>query len=77
MYEDLLKANLSQNEGYQQYTDSTPTHQITICDTIEWIYHIKAKDDAEAENCDPMNDDVEVVGMEKKMYATSRETIPV
>ena len=73
LYEAVLKAMCDQQESYQQYTDSTPTHIVTIYDTVEWIYHIKAKDDAEAENFDPMNDDVEIIGMEKKMYATNRE----
>lgn len=73
LYEAVLKAMCDQQEGYQQYTDSTPTHIVTIYDTVEWIYHIKAKDDAAAENFGPMNDDVEIIGMEKKMYATNRE----
>jgi len=73
LYQELLKSTLDQQEGYQQYTDSTPTHIVTIYDTVEWIYHIKAKDDAEAENFDPMNDDVEIIGMERKMYATNRD----
>lgn len=77
LYQELLKSTLEQQEGYQQYTDSTPTHQVTITDTVEWIYHIKAKDDIEAENFDPMNDDVEIVGMERKMYADSREINPI
>ena len=73
LYEALLKSTCDQQEDCQQYTNSTPTHVVTIYDTVEWTYHIKAKNDIAAENFDPMNDDVEIVSMKKQMYFTNKE----
>jgi len=72
LYESLLKG-ITTGEGYEKYTNSQPTHQITIYDTVEWVFSIKTKNDEEAEKFDPCADNVEIVGLKKSMYASGEQ----
>lgn len=70
-----LQQSIAQ-DGYIEYTTSTPTHTFVVYDTVEWIYHIKADNEEQAENFSPGCDGVELIAMEKRIYRDRIEIHP-
>lgn len=71
-----LKASIAQQDGYITFTKSTPTHTVVVYDITEWIYHVKADDEQQAEHFSPECDNVELIAMEKRTYRDRKEIYP-
>lgn len=80
MYLALLESLRDTTEKDTVYSDLTPTHVVTVEDTIEWQYHLVAPNDEAAENYeqgdeeDP-NKGITLVRVKKNTYCSSNPEV--
>lgn len=75
-----LLATLDNAQKDEKFSDSPPTHIVTIEDTIEWQYHIIAPNDEAAQNYELGDEEnpekgITLVRMKKTTYCSQPQEV--